>query len=284
MIFILSTERSGSTLLRVLLDSHPQVAAPGELGLGELCHRLLIALTRTLGQTDDFRGAGAASPLSTETWLAGLEPADAASQRVLAEARDCVDGLMRRYAAACGKQRWCSKTPSDLPYAEMLRLLFPQAQFLCLYRQGLDVAASCLEISHYGFMRELAPYAMASPTNTVAAMLRSWAEKTEQILRFESRWSPRCLRVRYEDLVTHPCETLTQVLAFLHLDPCPDLHLKAMRQPHHMGGGDPRIWTTHNLEETRIGRGDELPRGLIPASLGDQISNLLERLGYSPTL
>ena len=275
MIFILSTERAGSTLLRVLLDSHPQVAAPGELGLGDLCHRLLIILTRTLGQTES-----PASPLSTDLWLAGVAPQGEAAAKVLAETRAVVDGILSRYARACGKERWCNKTPSDLPYAELLRLLFPEARFLCLHRHGYDVVASCLEVSRYGYMRELAPYVMSSPSNTVAAMMRSWVEKTEQILQFESYWSQQCMRLRYEDLVSQPQSTLEAVLRFLDLRPCPDLHTSALQHPHHKGGGDPRIWTTEGLESDRIGAGKKLPKALLPRALADQAATLLDKLGY----
>lgn len=276
MIFILSTERSGSTLLRVLLDSHPQVAAPGELGLGELCYRHLLILARTLGQTHSSPPA----PLSTDQWMAGKTPPGAAAAAVLAETRAMVGGLMGRYAQARGKERWCSKTPGDLPYLELFRLLFPEARFLCLHRHGLDVAASCLEVSRYGYMRELAPYVMASPTNTLAAMLRSWAEKTEKILDFEKRHGSACLRLRYEDLVLEPEATLARVFAFLDVSDCPDLHRSALGQSHHMGGGDPKIWATQAIESDRIGAGQGLPQALIPGPLADQVFQLLGELGY----
>ena len=275
MIFILSTERSGSTLLRVLLDSHPQVAAPGELGLGELCHRHLIVLGRTLGQC----GPGPAAPLSTEQWMAGECPPGQAAALVLRETRTLVDRIMGDYARARGKQRWCNKTPSDLPFADLFRLLWPEARFLCLLRQAGDVAASCLDISRHGYMRELAAYVMSSPTNTVAAMLRSWADKTEKILDFERRWPERCRRLRYEDLVDRPAETMAGVLDFLGLDPCPQLHHLALHQAHHRGGGDPKIWSTQKIENERIGTA-QLPASLIPKSLARQLNGLLEQIGY----
>lgn len=277
MIFILSTERSGSTLLRFLLDSHPQVAAPGELGLGDFCHRHIVVLARTVGQC----GPGTPAPVTTDQWLAGECPPGEAAALVLEQTRALVGGIMTDYARAQGKERWCNKTPSDLPYAELFRLLWPEARFLCLHRQALDVAASCLEIGRYGYMRELAPYVMGSPTNTVAAMLRSWADKTEKILEFEHRWPDRCHRLRYEDLVRRPAETLAGMLKFLDLEPCPDLHHSALLQPHHPGGGDPKIWTTHHIQTDRIGAGAQLPTTLIPSVLARQIRGLLEQLGYS---
>jgi protein-tyrosine sulfotransferase len=276
MIFILSTERAGSTLLRVLLDSHPQVAAPGELGLGELCHRLVVVLGRTVGQC----APGLPAPLSSESWLAGEQPPGPASELVRQQTRAAVDQIMGDYARARGKTRWCNKTPGDLHYADLFRLLWPEARFLCLHRQGYDVAASCLEVSQHGFMRELAPYVMASPTNTVAAMLRSWTEKTEKILDFERRWPGACHRLLYEDLVREPQSTLERALEFLGLEPCPHLHHMALRQPHHRGGGDPKVWQTDAVRSDRVGTGQTLPKGHIPGPLAAQVRALHEQLGY----
>src|SRR5438067_867005 len=58
-IFILSNPRSGSTLLRFLLDAHPSICCPGELRLGAICEFVTTAVESTLGQLS-------ASPASTD--------------------------------------------------------------------------------------------------------------------------------------------------------------------------------------------------------------------------
>ncbi|MFN2568680.1 MAG: sulfotransferase [Candidatus Dormibacteria bacterium] len=40
-IFVVCCSRSGSTLLRYILDTHPLVACPPELHVAQLCRRLL---------------------------------------------------------------------------------------------------------------------------------------------------------------------------------------------------------------------------------------------------
>ena len=49
-IFILSLPRSGSTLLRMILDTHPEICCPGELSLGQLCVDLHHSLYFSIGQ------------------------------------------------------------------------------------------------------------------------------------------------------------------------------------------------------------------------------------------
>ena len=49
-VFILCTPRSGSSLLRYILDTHPAICCPGELSLGQLCKDLYTAFYYTVGQ------------------------------------------------------------------------------------------------------------------------------------------------------------------------------------------------------------------------------------------
>lgn len=49
-LFILSCERSGSTLLRYIVDTHPRIACPGHLYLGRLCQYLYQTMKSSLGQ------------------------------------------------------------------------------------------------------------------------------------------------------------------------------------------------------------------------------------------
>jgi protein-tyrosine sulfotransferase len=132
-IFILSTHRSGSSLLRYIIDTHPRICCPGEVYLGQICHLLCTAYYYTTGQ--------ALSPVEIE-------------RRKLAwkEVRSIVDNLMNSYAAIKNKDIWCEKTPNNVNYIRVLRNVFPDAAFICLYRNCMDFVNSCLEYSRYGFM------------------------------------------------------------------------------------------------------------------------------------
>ena len=159
-VFVLSCERSGSTLLRYIMDTHPQVCSPAHLHLGQLCRSLYTTAFYSIGQTAEVADEAARERL------------------VAAEVRRVVDELMGRYARAKGKQVWCEKTTDNLQYLRFLGEVFPDARFICLYRNCMDVAHSSIECSRLGFMPELAPYVQKSPGNIVAAMVESWVEKT----------------------------------------------------------------------------------------------------------
>src|SRR5262245_55263685 len=86
-IFILSTPRSGSTLLRYILDTHPDICCPGEISIGALCAHLSTAVHYTTAQLR----------ASNETHRARL---------TAAEVRSVVDSLMNSYAELKKKSIW----------------------------------------------------------------------------------------------------------------------------------------------------------------------------------
>jgi hypothetical protein len=81
-VFVLSCERSGSTLLRYIIDTHPQVCSPAHLHLGQLCASLYTTILFSIGQTME---------VTDETMRERL---------VAVETRRIVDELMDRYVSA----------------------------------------------------------------------------------------------------------------------------------------------------------------------------------------
>lgn len=260
-VFILSCERSGSTLLRYVMDTHPQVCSPAHLHLGQLCRSLYTTAFYSLGQA--------------------VEADDAARERLAAaETRRVVDELLGRYARAKSKQVWCEKTTENLQYLRFLDEVFPDARFICLYRNCMDVAHSCIECSRLGFMPELAPYVQKSPGNLVAAMVESWVEKTTTLLEFEQAHASQCFRLKYESLVLHPSETLRAMFAALGLEWDENLLGAVFSTEHDQGSGDKKILFTKRINTDSIGRGSTLSRDDIPAALLDRMNELLTRLDY----
>ncbi|HEX8559859.1 MAG TPA: sulfotransferase [Pyrinomonadaceae bacterium] len=263
-VFILSCERSGSTLLRYIVDTHPQVCCPAHLHLGQLCRSLYTTAYYSIAQA-----AGAAD--------------DAARERLAAaETRRVVDELMGRYARAKGKQVWCEKTTENLQHLRFLGEVFPDARFVCLYRNCMDVAHSGIESGRLGFIPELAPYVQKSPGNLVAAMVESWVEKTAALLDFELAHAPQCFRLKYESLVLRPSETLRAMFAALGLGWDEGLLGAVFSTKHDEGSGDRKILFTKRINTDSIGRGSTLAREDIPAALLERMNELLARLDYPP--
>jgi hypothetical protein len=261
-VFILSCERSGSTLLRYIVDTHSEICCPGQLYLGQLCRDLHTTIFYSLGQTT------------------GATSEEERGRLVAAEVRRVVDELMGKYARAKGKRMWCDKTTLNLQHLKILNTVFPDAKWLCLYRDCMDVAYSGIECGRLGFMPELAPYVRKNPENIVAAMVENWVDKTGTLLAFEREHGERCFRVRYEDVVLNPPRTLRRLFAFLDLEWSDGLIDAVFTTPHDPGSGDRKILFSKKIEQSSIGKGSTLPREDIPAALLDEMNRLLEELEY----
>lgn len=258
-IFILCCERSGSTLLHYILDTHPDICCPGELFVGQLSEILRLTVSRTVPDS--------------------LEDREGVIRR---KVRGVLEGLLLEHAQAVGKKFWCDKTPSNALKLPEIEWVFPDARYLCLYRDSLDVVQSCLEIPEKSYMWWSLPYVAKHPQNYMAALLENWVEKTENILAFESS-HPNALRVRYEDLVADPVKTLGPLFNFLGLGWDTSLVEEVFRVPHDPGGGDYKIQSTHKIEKDRVGKGKLVDPSLlsqVPPALRLRQKALHEQLGY----
>jgi len=206
--FVLGAQRSGTTMLRLMLNNHRRLAVPhetvfitqffrklqqyGDLALEESQRRLL----------DDI----AAHPLVTRGKLIGDKQAVLARQpRSYAE---LIDAIMTCYAEAQGKARWGDKTPYYTPDMDVLHGIFPKAKFIQILRDGRDVALSQRKIEW-----------MSSNSFRLA---QDWTWKTTLCHKVGSVLGPgHYLELRYEDLVRDPETVLKRICGFLgeYFDP-----------------------------------------------------------------
>jgi protein-tyrosine sulfotransferase len=182
-IFVLCTSRSGSTLLRYFLDAHPDLCCPAETNIAAMFDAIRFAAGVVL--PPDSTGDVAAYDICRLT------------------ARE----LFKPYLQRENKRRWCDKSLSSIDTAESLARIFPDARFICLYRDFRDVVASTLEACPFGVAGYgLDPYVQDTPGNSVLAIARYWADKVETMLAFEAQHPHEACRVRYEDFVADPMD------------------------------------------------------------------------------
>jgi protein-tyrosine sulfotransferase len=261
-VFILSCERSGSTLLRYIVDTHPAICAPAQLYLGRLCQALYTAAYYSVGQLAERSDEQAREAIARQ------------------KTRMLILDLMHEYTQGKQKQVWCEKSTDNVNHLAILNTLFPTARWLCLYRHGMDVAYSCIECSRLRFMPELAAYVQKNPENIVAAMLTNWLEKNRTLLEFETQNPSRCFRLTYENLVTDPNPVLHSLFRFLGLE-WEDGRLDAVfTQSHDQGAGDMKVLLTEKISTASLGKGSAIPRTSIPPTLLGEVNGLLESLGY----
>ena len=134
-VFVLCMGRSGSTLLRFLLDSHPDLACPPETSLPSLCAQLATVWSLIEG-----------APLSANR---GDEP-PVIPAAAITGIRHTMDEMVGSYLQRRGRKRYCDKSLGTARFAELLLRVYPQAKFLCLYRHPMGVIASGIEACPWG--------------------------------------------------------------------------------------------------------------------------------------
>ncbi len=267
--FIVARGRSGTTLLRAMFDSHPDMAVPPEShflvtmglrrrrfeGAGGLdVDRFVQDLTKEYG----FR-RWTLDPKTVRERLSGTHPA------TYAEAMRDVFAL---YAEEHGKTRYAEKTPMNVMHIPFLARTFPEARFIHLIRDGRDVALSYLD-TDFG-------------VESVGESAIYWRRFVRKGRRDGERLGQRYREVRYEDLLADPEAVLRSLCAFIEL-PYDRAMLAYHRQAdrilettsHREHHESLRLPPTRGLRDWRT-QMDEKSLGLFEALAGD----LLDQVGY----
>lgn len=225
--FILSPYRSGTTLLRFCLDSHPDLAVPPETDY-------LVPLLALVEDDVAMRG------------LADMGyGADAVRARLVAFSRSFLDS----YAAGRGASRWCDKTPS---HAEVpLRLLdhFPKARFVVLHRHPLDQIHSFTKDGSFAHPA-LKLNAGSDRMRVLMAAAAYWSRITQGLHEFARLDEVAACVIRYEDLCEKPRSQLANVLGHLKLE-WSDNVLEYHKFPHDAGRQSGRIGGTVGFSPTK---------------------------------
>jgi hypothetical protein len=261
--------RTGSTLLRFILDTHPDLACPPETNVPALCGQLANVWALIEG-----------APLSANR---GDEPPEIPDS-VIAGVRETMDRMVGSYLQRRGKKRYCDKSLGTARYSYLMSRVWPEAKFICLFRHPMDVVASGIEacpwgLSGYGFDQ----YIAETPGNSVHAMARFWMDNAVAILSSQEQWPERCHRIRYEDMTCDPQAAADELYEFLGVAKVPDIAGKVLSAERERSGpADYKIWHTSRISTDSIGRGWTVPAGMIAPPLRTMISEYCERLGYLP--
>ncbi|WP_162008636.1 sulfotransferase family protein [Thermochromatium tepidum] len=253
--------RSGTTLLRRLLDAHPEVHCPPELKF----------MRDLLGEYRDdpyghlrFSNTCRALPL-------------AESERLAIWGRAYAE-LRTRAAERLGKRRWADKDPENaryLPYWE--QALGSNFVYVHLVRDPLDTLASVREM---GFEKSLPP--------GLAEQVALWRANAEAALQFRERAPERASVLSYEALVKRPGPTLEALLAWLGLEPDDSL-IQGLTDPARGRGlEDPKIDRTSGIHGEGLGRGvrelDPASQAFIATELGALYLDLLRASGAAHSI
>ena len=208
--FIVGSARSGTTLLRLMLNAHPEVAIPPE-------SRFITELWRGRPRVDADELLNALE--AHERFRLWDLPIDAVrAELAAAHARpagpgpwrlDYVDVITAAYVAYAransGKSRWGDKTPRYVEHIPLIASLYPSSRFIHLLRDGRNVALSYADV----------PFG----PKTAARAAALWAKRVSAgIEGGRPLGGARYLELRYEDLVDDPESHVRVLCDFLLLD------------------------------------------------------------------
>lgn len=197
--FVVGVNRSGTTLLRMMLDAHPELAMPPE--------------THFVPELIDVAAAGRSTP---EEYLAVITKQREWGDFGLTESQlldafrgieplnpgDALRAFYRLYAERVGKPRCGEKTPIYVKSIRKIHDALPEARFVHVIRDGRDVALSIRD--------------RAVKEHPIERIAERWVRRIGQARR-QSRHVPHYMEIRYEQLVVETEPTLRRVCELFEL-------------------------------------------------------------------
>ena len=241
-IFVVGVSRSGTTLLRRLLETSKRIGVAHENHfMGHIVRREGARYYfRRLGDLEDDatihrlvqfiysgeynRRSRVREPSHYWTWLMRSVPAEAFEARLLAgerTERGILRAMMREYADFYGRAVMGEKSPPHLWYAETLLDWFPGARVIHMIRDPRAVYVSEIRRRR---VRPKKPYRwiMKAPGLLEMVMLAQttviWRSAERQHRVLQEHAGSRYMLVRFEDLVRKPEATLPKIFAFIGVE------------------------------------------------------------------
>ncbi|MET0939094.1 MAG: sulfotransferase [Gaiellaceae bacterium] len=205
-LFVLGVSRSGTTLLRVILDRSPGIAIPDEtFFIPQLAHRH-PGTVDVESFLDDLRRLPrlAAWEVAADEFAARLRPG--------MRAGEAIGAVFSAYAAKHGKPRWGDKTPMYMRHLGLIEELFPDAQYVHLIRDGRDAALAFLDMPS-GVVTKT--WAHPRSAAGFACEWRTEVRRAQALGRKVDKM--RYLEVRYEGLVADTEGVIRSICDFLAL-------------------------------------------------------------------
>jgi len=226
-IFIIGTGRSGTTILGTLLSMHKEVGFLNEPK----------ALWHSIYPREDLTGS----------YSRGIAQYRLIENDATNPVKQTAHKLFGVYLALSGSQRVVDKYPELVFRVPFVRALFPDAKFVFLIRNGWDTCQSiegwsqrlgvevktethdwwgadqrkwkflweqiiCTDTDFQGIYSEQKQF-----ENPLDMATLEWIVSMREGLRFFKQF-PQCMHMlRYEDLVAHPEQSLSQLLEFCEL-------------------------------------------------------------------
>jgi hypothetical protein len=205
-IFIMSSERSGTNLVREMLNAHPNISAPAA-----------VQLPRQLSKNRYYYGdlsvdGNMKRMIANALVINKTHPDELKMNHSVDEIFDLlpersvwgvISTLYSLNAKEQGKTAWASKDNYLFNYVFAIKKSLPDARFVYLFRDGRDYACSMRKVS---------------PQNVhMYNIAKQWREEQQACLQayYDFKQEGCVHLLRYEDLLVHSEATLRKLCEFL---------------------------------------------------------------------
>jgi len=268
-IFVIGAKRGGTTLMRRVMDAHPDITIPPPGWLFHYIYPYLYSYGDLSVDENflDLVSDSLAIPMIREHWGIDLDAGAVAERCVERSFRGVMHALTAVYVEnTAGGNVWGSKAPGEAFWIREIHQEFPGARFVFLVRDGRDVATD-LSQTIWG------------PRSAHSSAL-NWRRHMEAILGARRELpSHSHFTLRYEEFVRSPEEVLRDLCTFL------DLPFSVAMVNHHEASTDQFVTSSYHaktnspITDKYVGIYKRLPiddQQAISAAAGD----LLTELGY----
>lgn len=195
--FILGCVRSGTTLLRDLLRLHPRLECPEE--------------THFFRWPDPYASPRFMHPYTKNKIIMKQRGMDGISEEEFAQLirtsysrKELAEGYGQLYLEKQGNShgRWFDKTPQNIYGILLISQMIPDARFIHIYRNPLNVTASLL-------------LGEVLSSDGIVDAINYWYEPMAIMQQYKQIAQERVIEISYEDLTTEPQSTLGAILKFV---------------------------------------------------------------------
>lgn len=214
-VFMIGTQRSGSNLLRLMLNQLDEIASPHPPHILER----MFPLLDTYGDLNDDKNFSLL--VDDVCRLVELNPVEWAGvrlDRADIEKRCMENNLVAVYGAVYdvfaenkGAKSWCCKSLANINYIDKLEAYFKKPKYIYLYRDGRDVALSFQK----AVVGEKHIYNIA----------KEWSDTQEMAIRLRNNIkSGRLICINYEELTSNAEATAKKLCKFLGVKYAAKMH------------------------------------------------------------
>ncbi len=198
--FIVGVGRSGTTLLRLMLDAHPELSIPPETHF--------VPKTLALDPEDHcLRNKFIDIALNAHTWGDFKINEKKFCEQIGKISKFTVEKGLRlfysTYAGMHNKKRWGDKSPPYQLHMAKIQQCIPESHFIHIIRDGRDVAVSARKL-WFGAGEDISDQANMWKNRIIAT-------------REQAKKIPYYMEVKYEDLIHNPESVLRKISAFIRI-------------------------------------------------------------------